>query len=188
MFVDWERWNRQMYRYPNNFCYFKTEFHLTIYLHAMLVTKGRGWDGKLCNQLQTPHGCYILPWPGTGSAATNAESWNTKSIFTLCFVVRIILEPYQFEMLLAWGCLVHHTAANSVCSFRSWLSQHIEILIFCLLASITTIYALFCKIWNTNIYYCPYCFLFLNLIFNNTNNILTLKITHTLHLPSQQTK
>ena len=75
---DWERWNRQMYRYPNNFGYFKTEFHLTIYLHAMLVTKGRGWDGKLCNQLQTPHGCYILPWPGTGSPATNGGRLKYK--------------------------------------------------------------------------------------------------------------
>ena len=135
MFVDWERWNRQMYRYPNNFGYFKTEFHLTIYLHAMLVTKGRGWDGKICNQLQTPHGCYILPWPGTGSAATNAESWNTKSIFTLCFVVRIILEPYQFEMLLAWGCLVHHTAANSVCSFHG-------------LGSVSTLKSWFAACWH----------------------------------------
>ena len=29
------------------------------------------------------------------------EGLNTKSIFTLCFVVRSIIEPYQFEMLLA---------------------------------------------------------------------------------------
>ena len=123
------------------------------------------------------------------------EGWNTKSIFTLCFVVRSIIEPYQFEMLLAWGCWGHRTAANwnSVYSFcghgmHSHSEHWCESLNCCLLVSITTtVFAFVCKIWNTDIYHCS-CFLLLNLIFNNTNNILTLKITHTLHLPSQQTK
>ena len=146
------------------------------------------------SRLHMPHGCYILPWPGTGSAATNAESWNTKSIFTLCFVVRIILQPYQFEMLLDWGCWGHRTAANSnsvYCFCGLGMHSHsalwCESLNCCLLVSITTtVFAFVCKIWNTDIYHCS-CFLLLNLIFIKTNNILTLVITHyTFHRNRQR--
>ena len=38
-----------MYRYPNNFGYFKTEFHLTIYLHAMLVEAEDGMGSSATN-------------------------------------------------------------------------------------------------------------------------------------------
>ena len=122
-------------------------------------------------------------WPGTGSPATNAEIQNPYLLYVLLLELSLSLTSMKCFWLRTPYCC-------KLCLFLSWswLSQHIEILICCLLASITTIYVLFCKIWNTNIYHCPYCFLLLNLIFNNTNNILTLIITHTLHLPSQQTK
>ena len=63
----------------------------------MLVTKGRGWDGKLRNQLQTPapHSCYILPRPGTGPPATIAEIQNPYLLYVLLLEVSLSLTSLK---------------------------------------------------------------------------------------------
>ena len=159
-------------RYSNYFGYFKGDFHLKIYLNVGDQRTRMGWEAPQptsdSSSTQLLHlalaGLELDHQPPTQELIN--EGWNTKSIFTLCFVVRSIIEPYQFEMLLAWGCWGHRTAANSNSVYS-----------FCGLACTVT-QNIVCKIWNMDIYHCS-CFLLSDLIFNNTNNILTLKITHT---------
>ena len=85
-----------MYRYP---IYFKTEFHVTIYLNAMLVTMTKEEDGMgssaTNSKLQTPYGCYILPWPGTGSPATNAEIQNQYLLYVLLLELSLSLTSMK---------------------------------------------------------------------------------------------
>ena len=106
-------------RYSNYFGYFKGDFHIKIYLNVGDQRTRMGWEAPQptsdSSSTQLLHlalaGLELDHQPPTQELIN--EGWNTKSIFTLCFVVRIIIEPYQFEMLLAWGCWGHRTAANS---------------------------------------------------------------------------
>ena len=130
---------------------FKGDFHLKIYLNVGDQRTRMGWEAPQptpdSSSTQLLHhalaGLELDHQPPTQELIN--EGWNTKSIFTLCFVVRSIIEPYQFEMLLAWGCWGHRTAANSnsVYSFcglgmHSHSEHWCESLICCLLVSITT--------------------------------------------------
>ena len=59
------------------------------------------------------------------------EGLNTKSIFTLCFVVRSIIEPYQFEMLLAsaedTGLLLTQILSTPFVDSAFTVTQHIDV-------------------------------------------------------------
>ena len=123
-----------------------------------------------------------------------AEIQNQYLVYVLLLEVSLSLTSLKCFWLEAaedTGLLLTQILSTPFVDSACTVTQHIDVkaCLNCrLLVSITTtVFAFVCKIWNTDIYHCS-CFLLLNLIFIKTNNILTLTITHTLHLPSQQTK
>ena len=123
-----------------------------------------------------------------------AEIQNQYLVYVLLLEVSLSLTSlkcFWIEAAEDTGLLLTQILSTPFVDSACTVTQHIDVkaCLNCrLLVSITTtVFAFFCKIWNTDIYHCS-CFLLLNLIFIKTNNILTLTITHTLQLPSQQTK
>ena len=121
-----------------------------------------------------------------------AEIQNQYLVYVLLLEVSLSLTSLKCFWLEAaedTGLLLTQILSTPFVDSACTVTQHIDVkacLNCCLLVSITTtVFAFFCKIWNTDIYLCS-CFLLLDLIFNNTNNIL-IQHFNTLHLPSQQT-